>query len=239
MSTDQELRIAICDDEPACRGRIVEMTRQILTKSNISGGIIELCRGSALLDAMHSGIQFHILLLDVMMPEQDGMELAAVLRRQRQTIPIIFISSNREMALRGYEVSAVRFLAKPVEAEKLEEALLHCYRIWLEKREILLPTEQGQYRISFSDIEYAEAFERGTRFLVDGEAVLTKLKFSEVQTLLPQPPFLLCHRAYMVNSACIKRIRATAFELRSGAVIPISKHRYSEVSRRFSDYITA
>ena len=49
------------------------------------------------------------------------------------------MSSNREMAMRGYEVSAARYLAKP-----LREALLYCCKTFCEKKEILLPTSKGQ-----------------------------------------------------------------------------------------------
>ena len=70
---------------------------------------------TALLDAIQGGAQFHILLLDVMMEGLDGMELAAALRELGNSTAIIFISSNREMAMRGYEVSAARYLAKPIQ----------------------------------------------------------------------------------------------------------------------------
>ena len=49
------------------------------------------------------------------------------------------MSSNREMAMRGYEVSAARYLAKP-----LREALLYCCKTFCEKKEILLPTSKDQ-----------------------------------------------------------------------------------------------
>lgn len=60
---------------------------------------------TALLTAIQGGAQFHILLLDVMMKGLDGMELAAALRKLGNDATIVFISSNRDMALRGYEVS--------------------------------------------------------------------------------------------------------------------------------------
>lgn len=41
-----------------------------------------------------------------------------------------FTSRNRETALKGYEVEAVRCLAKPVDFEKLEEALMYCCKFW-------------------------------------------------------------------------------------------------------------
>lgn len=234
---DSVLHIALCDDEPGCRSRLAHLTQTVMDRLDQPYRIWEYDRSEVLLEALESGQQFHILLLDVMMPELDGMALAAALRRFDRKTPIIFVSSNREMALRGYEVSAVRFLAKPVEESKLEEALTHCYRNWLENRKILLPTEQGQHRISFMDIEYVEAFERGTRFVLERETVCSRLKFGQVQELLPQASFVLCHRAYIVNLAHVRRLRDTGFEMRSGDTVPISRYRMAEAGRRFSAYI--
>ena len=141
------------------------------------------------------------------------------------------------MALCGYEVSAVRYLAKPLDESKLKEALLYCYRIWQEKKEILLPTDMGKHRTSFSDIQYVEAFNRGTRFVLANETVESRLKFGEVEAMLPRSAFVLCHRAYIVNLSCIKFIRPYEFLLRSGENVPIGKGRYPAIRKKFIDYI--
>ena len=173
-----------------------------------------------------------------MMQELGGLELAAKLRALGNRTMIIFISSNREMALQGYEVSAIRFLAKPVDEGKLEEALRYAYTRIQAKKEILLPTTDGQHRISFSDIQYVEAFERGTRFVMTGETLETKLKFSEVGQMLSGTAIVQCHRAYIVNIAQTKRIRHYEFHMKSGIVIPISRQRYNEVNRQFVEYLS-
>jgi len=82
-----------------------------------------------------------------------------------------------------------------------------------------------------------EAFDRGTRFVLSGETVETKLKFGEVEAMLPETIFVLCHRAYMVNLAEIKCIRRYEFTLKSGLAVPIGKGRYMEIHRKFMDYI--
>ena len=99
---------------------------------------------TALLTAIQDGAQFHILLLDVMMEGLDGMELAAALRKLGDSTAIIFISSNRELALRGYEVSAARYLAKPLQPEQLREALLYCYKTFCEKKKFCCPRKRAR-----------------------------------------------------------------------------------------------
>ena len=81
-----------------------------------------------------------------------------------------------------------------------------------------------------------EAFDRGTRFVLTDETVETKLKFSEVEAMLPKASFLLCHRAYIVNLAQTKRINQYEFLMKSGVTVPISRLRYNEINRQFVSF---
>ena len=126
MQSDIQLRIAICDNDPADRKETADLTAQILQDASIVCQISQYTGGNALLEDVQAGAQYDLLLLDVLLEDLDGISLAARLRQQRNDAAIVFISANREMALLGYEVSAARYLAKPLEREKLKEALLHC-----------------------------------------------------------------------------------------------------------------
>jgi len=67
---------------------------------------------------------FALVLLDVEMPEMDGYETAALMRSEQRTraVPIIFVTAgdrSEQRTFRGYEVGAVDFLHKPVDAHIL------------------------------------------------------------------------------------------------------------------------
>lgn len=241
MPNAMDLRLAVCDDTESERLWITRQTEDILRAEHIGHYMVKYDSAGALLEAINAGEQFHVLLLDVMMDGLSGMELARILQQRQHETCVVFVSSNREMALCGYEVSAVRFLAKPLDAQKLKEALLYCHRFWQEKwrekKEILLPTDEGQHRTSLSDILYVEAYDRGTRFALQEGIVDTRLKFSEVLTMLPEPAFVQCHRSYVVNMALVQRIYPNAFQMTSGFQVPISKHRSMEVNRKFMAYL--
>lgn len=238
MSVGNELRIAVVDDAEQERIRIMEEADAILSRESIPHSIELFPDGIKLLDAIRCGRTYDLLLLDVVMEEMDGLSLVAELRKREDHTAVVFISSNQELARKGYRVNASRYLLKPLDPEELEEALMHCYAQLKSQKEILLPTAQGQYRTSFLNIQFAEAFDRGTRFVLSDEIVDTKLKFAEVEAMLPKVGFIRCHRAYIVNAAHTRRIRQYAFEMKSGAVVPISRPRYSEVNRQFVEYLS-
>lgn len=231
-------RIAVCDDVPSEQSQIISLIDETLDSTHICHTVTAFDSPRALLDAFHRGERYSLLLLDMMMDGLNGLELARELRAMNTGADIIFISANREMALYGYEVNAVRYLAKPAEPERLREALLYCHKKWREKKEILIPTERGQHRISLSDIQFVEAYDRGTLFVLANEQIRSRYKISEAEAMLPRAMFNLCHRAYIVNLSCVRSIRCYEFTLKNGHTIPIGKNRYNEVYTRFLDHLS-
>ncbi len=96
--------------------------------------------------------EYQFLLLDVVMDGLNGIELAARLRKKGNQVPIIFVSSYEDYALMGYEVEAVRYLAKPVREDKLREAIHYCKERFYRKKHILISTAEGIRRILFKAI---------------------------------------------------------------------------------------
>lgn len=231
------LSIAVCDDEQRDIKEIAYLAREILQEEEIDCEITTYQNGTSLLSAMEEGQQFHILLLDVMMEHLDGMRLAAAIRKQGNDIPIIFLSSNREMAMQGYVVAASRYLAKPIERNLLQEALLFCSRRYHTKREIFLKTGKGQSRILVSDILYAETWNRGIRLILTTGSEESHMKISELAEILPSPPFVFCHRTILVNLSHVQHLRHCELELRSGVLLPVSKYRFANVRTSLLTYL--
>lgn len=232
-----QLQIAVCDDEPIDRRQAAELTREIMEAERLACSISGYESAAALFAAVRGGAKFQILLLDVMMDGLDGMELAAALRKLGDSAAIIFMSTNREMALRGYEVSAARYLAKPLQRKQLQEALLYCYKTFCEKKEILLPTVKGQRRIPLSKILYAEAMERVTKLALTDRLEEIGMKFSDLSALLPERQFVLCHRSYLVNLEHIAYIRSRDLELTTGDILPVSRYRTEDLQKQFVAYL--
>ncbi|HIR07448.1 MAG TPA: response regulator transcription factor [Candidatus Pullichristensenella stercoripullorum] len=230
------LRLAICDDEPMDCALVAQMSREILGAEGVEAELSAYPSAAELLRAIRAGRAFHIFLLDVMMEGMDGMELAAALRAGHEDAAIIFISSNREMALRGYEVAAARYLAKPLDREKLREALLYCCAAHARRRALALPTADGQTRVDPSAILYVEAWERGVRLDLGGEKLEAKIPISQIAAMLPEGQFAYCHRTLLVNLACVRHVRYCELELKNGERLPISKYRLAQFKSEFLKY---
>lgn len=237
MPTEYEFSVAICDDNSEDLNETANLTEAFFQSRNISCSVSRFQRGAELLSAIEHGTKFQLLVLDVIMDELDGMDLAFTLRKQNDDTSIVFVSNNRELAMRGYEVDAARYLGKPIETEKLHEALQHCYKKYQDSREILFPSAKGARRISPSEIMFAEAGERGSKLFLVNEQVDTSMRMFELEAMLPNTQFVLCHRAFLINLAYAKYIRCYEVELKNGFLVPVSKHRYSATKQKLIQYL--
>lgn len=234
---DYVMNIAVCDDDPRDRQQIAEMTGIAAAAEGIACSLTCFESAAALLNAVEAGAAYHLLLLDVMMPETDGLRLAAALRKRQYRASIVFISANREMAMYGYEVGAARYLAKPPDAARLREALSFCYRTELARQVFMLPTLRGLRKLSVDEIVYIESWGRGVRVVLRQGQEDCAIKISDMEKMLPDNRFVLCHRTLLVNLACVRYLRYCEMELDTGDTLPVSKYRQNATRDKLLRYL--
>ena len=227
-------QIAVCDDDRDDRSRIAQMTRQIMDEAGVSCSVETYAAGQPLLDDIGRGIDFDLLLLDVRMAGLDGMTLAARLMEFKNRPDVVFISTDRDMALQGYHVDARRFLAKPVDPDELREALLYCCgRTGSAHRrdDLLIPTAGGDVRVAIRDIRYIESWGRGARISTGDAQLETRLRLGELAAMLPVQ-FMYCHRTVIVNLNFVRRVNQSELDMLGGGTLPVSRYRAGEVRER-------
>ncbi len=112
MHTDQPHLLIVDDDE-----RIRVLLQKYLLRN---GFLVTAARDAAHARRILSGLDFDLIVLDVMMPGEDGISLCADLRQNRQT-PILLLTAKAETAdrINGLEAGADDYLAKPFEPKEL------------------------------------------------------------------------------------------------------------------------
>lgn len=113
-------RIIIADDEPPARRRLFDLLDE-LQPAFPHTVVAEVGNGKAALEAASHGAD--ILLLDINMPEMDGLETARHLLKMESAPRVIFVTAYEQHALAAFEVHAVDYLLKPVRRERLLAAL--------------------------------------------------------------------------------------------------------------------
>ena len=113
MSSDPAAHLLVVDDDERIRG--------LLQKFLMRGGfLVSVARDAAQARRLLAGLEFDLIVLDVMMPGEAGIALTRDLRRHRTT-PILLLTAKGETGNRieGLEAGADDYLVKPFEPKEL------------------------------------------------------------------------------------------------------------------------
>ena len=109
------LRAIIADDEPLARARLTRLLAPLDVE------IVAQCADGKETVAAVRKLRPELLLLDVSMPELDGLDALSQLGADRPEV--IFVTAWSEHAVRAFEENAVDYLLKPLQPARLEEAI--------------------------------------------------------------------------------------------------------------------
>jgi two-component system, LytTR family, response regulator len=111
------VRVIVADDEPIGRHRLVR-----LLQAEPDTDVVAACAdGEEAVDAIREHAP-DVVLLDIQMPNLDGFEVVAALGDAHQPV-VIFVTAHDQYALRAFEVHAFDYLLKPVDQDRLREAI--------------------------------------------------------------------------------------------------------------------
>ncbi|MBP5564768.1 MAG: response regulator transcription factor [Lachnospiraceae bacterium] len=232
-------KIAICDDEMTSLMINRALTEQVLEEEHIEYQITTFEDMYTMMKGVRDdNSDFDLLLSDILAVGMNGIEAAEEIRRLGDKLPIVFISSTAEYALDGYRVNALRYLQKPVQIDKLREALLEAYSNIGKKRTEYLSFQVADkfYKVNYDDIIYLESMGRDTYVVTKTESITVHAKFSDMENKLPSDRFVRCHRSYIINMSEVKDIARYRFLTKGGVEIPISQLQYADVKQAFIDF---
>lgn len=113
QANEVEAHLLIVDDDERIRG--------LLQKFLIRNGfLVSAARDAAQARRLLAGLEFDLIVLDVMMPGEDGVQLTQALR-ETLTTPILLLTAKGETSDRiaGLEAGADDYLSKPFEPKEL------------------------------------------------------------------------------------------------------------------------
>ena len=121
LAGSEAARILIADDEAPARSRLRDLLDDCREKFPLV--IVDEARnGREALEVINRE-KVDVVLLDIRMPEIDGMEAARHIAGMAEPPAIIFTTAFDAYALKAFEVNAIDYLLKPIRAERLLAAL--------------------------------------------------------------------------------------------------------------------
>jgi len=235
-------RILIADDEGPARQRLRDLLDEI--RESFPMAIVDEARtGREALDVVNRE-KVDVVLLDIRMPEMDGMETARHLAGMAQPPAIIFTTAFDSYAIKAFEVNAIDYLLKPIRRERLLTALGKTRAAPPVSREALAAAanmprrhlsvhERGKiHLVPLADILYLRAELKYVTVRTAEREYLVEESLTKLEEEFAEA-FVRIHRNCLVARAAIAGFEKNAEESESGwAVVIRATHEKLPVSRR-------
>ena len=121
MTGENRMRVLVVDDEGPARHRLRDLLADCADKLALEV-VGEASNGREALELV-STLNPNVVLLDIRMPEVDGIEVARHLQKLDSAPAVVFTTAYDAYAIKAFEVNAVDYLLKPIRAARLEAAL--------------------------------------------------------------------------------------------------------------------
>jgi two-component system response regulator LytT len=200
------LKALVCDDEAPARSEL----RFLLEEA---GGVEVVGEASSAVEALQliKAFPYDVVFLDIDMPGLDGIQMAEVLGTLDRVPSIVFVTAHGEHAVKAFEVDAADYLMKPVEIDRLRQAIervkpagrveegVRIERIPVEKsgKKLLLQAEEIFYIMAKDDYTYLHT---------DGERYLSTISLTALEKRLEANGFFRVHRRFLVSLAKVKEV---------------------------------
>jgi two-component system, OmpR family, phosphate regulon response regulator OmpR len=173
--SDPDSHLLIVDDDERIRGLLQKFLMR-------SGFLVSAARDAAHARRLLAGLEFDLIVLDVMMPGEDGVALTRAIREVNDT-PVLLLTAKNETddRIRGLEAGADDYLAKPFEPKEL---LLRINAI-LRRVPAAAPAAQVQQVLHLGPIRYD--VERGKLWRGDEPVRLTATEAQLMRIFATQP----------------------------------------------------
>jgi len=191
-----------------------------------------------------------VVFLDIQMPGKSGLDLLTEM--PEKDFEVIFVTAHNEYMLQALQYSAADYLLKPVDEDRLIEAIQRVEKKmqsgrkeWTEtlmhnlsktgnpsEMRLCLPTLKGFIVVKLDDIIYCEAERSYTIFHLEGKrTVMVSKSLIEYDNLLQDTQFIRIHKSFLINLHHVKE-----YQRGEGGLVIMTDNAEIEVSRRKKEF---
>lgn len=244
------MKAIIIDDEKRARISLTLLIQEYCSNINIVAECANLPEGV-------KAIRKHqpdLVLLDIEMPGNSGLELLDFFDENDINFSIIFTTAYNEYALQAFKLSAIDYLLKPINPEQLVEAILRLekqkqkienFKLLKETlqhdnlNKIAIPSANGLLFLDLSKIAYIKgdgAYSEVFSTTETKHLVSRNLKNFE-DILCSNSHFIRVHKSYIVNFehvAAYNKTNGGSLHLNTGTNIPVSPDKVQSILNKIT-----
>ncbi len=240
----ETIKAILVDDEARAR----RVLSNLLRKETEDVAIVAECNSVTSAVARIKELEPDVVFLDVEMPNCPGYELVRFF--DEINFEIIFVTAYNTYVMQAFELCAIDYLVKPIDRERLSQALKKLH-LRLEEKDRLNKYETLLNSINSKEFTQLVIPELGNRRVLnlkeliaieaDGaysilhltmnKSIIASKNLKYFEEVLPKNNvFFRSHRGWIVNLKCIKTVNRTegALLLKNGLTAKLSRSRYAE-----------
>lgn len=232
------MKIVICDDEPYFLEIISEYCEMFEREYKIPISLIKFRRGEDVLAYYQQDKNIDLFILDIIMEEMNGLQLAEAIRTTGGHTKIVFLTVVLKYATEGYLYGAARYWLKPLTYEKFSLEMQDLYMQIKKESDSYLIENTGVSieKVYYDEILYIETLDRKACVHRINSNYISKTKLTEFEKKLDKR-FFRCHSAYIVNMDCISKIKRLEIILNNNESIYMSKGKKKNFLSALSLYL--
>lgn len=232
------MRIAICEDNAEHLEILDEMVHRWAEKEGKPVVVGRYRSAEQFLFCMKDEPHYDLAFLDIQMSKISGLQLAKMIREEDRLIFLVFTTALKKYAPKGYEVSAFRYLIKPLQEDEVFQSLSKVSQMIEDRKREAVIVKRGDEssRIFKDDIYYIEVDNHHIILHLQEETIRFKAKMKEFEMQFKEPQFCKCHRSYIVNLKYAGRISREGVEVDGKRTLPISKSRWEALNHCYMEY---
>ncbi|MEL7187954.1 MAG: LytTR family DNA-binding domain-containing protein [Pseudomonadota bacterium] len=241
------LRTLIVDDEPLAVERIQVICAEI-PAINVVGTASD---GAAAL-RLAEKLEPDLVLLDMTMPEMDGLGVAAQLAKSENPPAVIFVTAHDHFAVEAFDLEAIDYVLKPVSSDRLARAIERALARRGERKEaasewldeLWVPHRSELLRVAVSEVHRIDAERDYVRLHVgqaesegqDSRSYLLLQTIAGLEARLDPDKFIRIHRSTILRRDNIRGLRHDGLgvwsaELMNGDALRIGRTYLAKVKK--------
>lgn len=231
--------IAICDDQKEELDMLYKNVKSFFENAHVPHAIDAYTSSMLLSLALkESASAYDLFLLDIEMPELDGMTLAKQIRDENNNAIILFITSHTEYAIDAFSLDIFRYIPKTLLQSRLTPALTDALSVLSLQSEkyYLVQRNSSTYRLPYTQILYIDRDGKNTVFHLKSGITKERASLDAVYTRLEHHDFTFIEHGIIINLFHAIRLDKNILTLSDGASLTVSRSHLTDVRNAITKY---
>lgn len=235
------IQIAICDNDEKALPIISGAVVSAFQVQNQEVKVNMFHAGKELLKSMESNV-YQMVLLDIDMPEMDGIEVGKRVREKSDMVEIVYVSEYENRVFEAFAVYPLGFVRKSNFLNDISDLI----KLYIKKHlrmqqadQLKFVTRTNVIVLKRKNIRYIEGNGNYQMLYVYGEKepIEVKMTINKLEELTEPMGFIRIHKGFLVNYLYISKIESNKVILKGGGELPIGRSKVKEVKSRFLSLI--